>query len=270
MTFAARSILGISVLFGASVAFGCSGSSSTGGGSGTGGGGPIVVTGGSGTGGGASGGAASGGAASGGGTATEGVPLIWTDGWIDSAANTLGVVGAVFDFGDNHSTRTANIAGADACISGEAAMVDLECTPMAPATDCYGEFWGTAIGINVNQPIDPVTMMGVETPMSFDFAAKGVTGFSFTLDGATVPTSLRFKVEDSSATEYCTPATVPVLPGANTIHFADLLSQCWDVSLGGTAPTGSDVVKIAWAVVTNSSSAVPYDFCVSNLTAVSN
>jgi hypothetical protein len=267
MTFAARSILGISVLFGASVAFGCSGSSSNGGGSGTGGGGPVVVTGGT-----AGTGGASGGTAGTGGTppVVEGVPLIWTDGWIDSAANSLGVVGAVFDFGDNHSTRTANIAGADACISGEAAMVDMNCTPMAPATDCYGEFWGTAIGINVNQPIDPVTMMGVETPMAFDFTAKGVTGFTFDITGTTVPTSLRFKVEDSSATEYCTPSLVPVLPGTNTIRFSDLLSQCWDPALGGTAPTGSDVVKIAWAVVTNSSSAVPYDFCIANLVAISN
>jgi hypothetical protein len=267
MTFAARSILGISVLFGASVALGCSGGTTSPGAGNSGGSGPVVVGGSGGT---ATGGApGTGSTASTGGAAPSGVPLIWTDGWIDSAANSLGVVGAVFDFGDNHSTRTANIAGADACISGEAALVDMACTPMPPATDCYGEFWGTAIGINVNQPIDPATEMG-GTPMSFDFAAKGVTGFSFEITGATVPSSLRFKVEDSAAKEYCTPAAVPVIPGVNTIHFSQLITECWVAAGAGTVPTGRAVVKIAWAVVTNDSSTVPYDFCVSNLVAVSN
>jgi len=213
------------------------------------------------------------------GVPSEGIPLVPDDGgWVDGASNTLGIQGAMFSYADE--TTLATMEGTcekcespmtilpgppvAVCIKGTAAKVDLMCDPVPPATDCYGTFWGAAIGLNLNQPIDPTTGMGSD-PMPFDAAAAGIKGFTFEISGDNPPTSLRFKVEDSSG-EYCTTSATPVKVGANTFTFDQLVTQCW--TTGGTPSTGNGLLKIAWQVVTNSSSAVPFDFCVSNVRAV--
>jgi hypothetical protein len=212
------------------------------------------------------------GGGSGGAPVTEGVVLPPVDGWVDKGSNGLGVQGAVFAFGDNTSKMgmMENFMGSNACISGTAAKVDLMCTPVAPATDCYGTYWGAAIGMNLNQPIDPVTMKGVETPLAFD--ATAVKGFTFVVSGNTVPApkSFRFKVEDGTG-EFCTPETVKVKVGVNTVLFSELVSKCWMV-MTPPEPTAetvkSKLIKISWQVVTNTSSTIPFDFCISDIRAL--
>lgn len=200
-----------------------------------------------------------------GGAVGEGVPLTPADGWVDKATNTLGIQGAMFAYADDTSKvgLVEDFTGTNACIKGTAAKVDLKCTPPM-GMDCYGITWGAAIGLNLKQDIDPVTMMGTE-PAAFD--ASAIKGFAFELSGATVPTSLRFKVENATG-EFCTPATKPVLLGGNSFLFSDLITECWKTG-GTSAETGkSNLIKIAWQVVTNSSSAVPFDFCVANVRAL--
>jgi len=156
----------------------------------------------------------------GGGELPSGVPLAATDGWVDGMSNTLMVQGAMFEYADPTSLMgmTKDFTGANACIKGTAAKVDMKstaCTTMmftAPATDCYGEYWGAAIGLNLNQAIDPATTMGGD-PMPYD--ATAIKGFAFNITGAMVPTSLRFKVEDASG-EFCSPAAKPVKLGDNS------------------------------------------------------
>jgi hypothetical protein len=221
------------------------------------------------------------GGAGGTGPVAEGVPLTPdTGGWVDGAGNTLGIQGAMFAYADD--TTKASMMGTcptegcetpftvnagppvAVCIQGEAAKVDMNCTPVAPATDCYGTFWGAAIGLNLNQPIDPATEMGAD-PMPFDAATAGIKGFAFNITGDSVPTSLRFKVEDATG-EYCTASATPVMVGANTFTFDQLVTECW--TTGGTPSTGNGLLKIAWQVVTNASSTVPFNFCVSDVRAV--
>jgi hypothetical protein len=207
---------------------------------------------------------------SGGGTLAAGVPLTATDGWVDMGSNALGVQGAMFAYADATSKMglVEDFVGANACIKGEAAEVDLKCTPMAPATDCYGQFWGAAIGLNLNQPIDMTSMMGAE-PMAFDAGTKGIAGFAFEITGAMVPTSLRFKIESASG-EFCNTSMKPVVKGANSFKFADLQASCWKPA--ATNPTGdtakSSLVKIAWQVVTKTGATVPFDYCVANVRAL--
>ncbi len=209
---------------------------------------------------------------SGGGTGAvlpEGVPLTPADGWVDKASNTLGIQGAMFAYADNTSKMgmTEDFVGANACIKGTAAKVDLKCTFMPPAMDCYGEFWGAAIGLNLNQPIDEATGEGVETPLPFD--ASAIKGFAFEISGAAVPLSLRFKVEDASG-EFCNLPAKKVAVGANQFDFAELTTECWKptaTSRKGDAAKPA-VLKIAWQVVTNDKATVPFDYCVSNVRAV--
>ncbi len=199
----------------------------------------------------------------------EGVPLTAADGWVDMGGNTLGIQGAMFAYADPTSSASLeeNFLGANACIKGEVAKVDLKCTPVLPATDCYGEFWGAAIGLNLNQPIDPVTLKGVNPPLPYD--ASALTGFAFEITGTTVPLSLRFKAENASG-EFCSLPAKPIKAGANTVLFSDLTTECWAPTptsrKGDTAK--SSITKIAWQVVTNDSSTVPFDYCVANVRAL--
>ena len=154
------------------------------------------------------------GGSGGGGELPAGVPLTATDGWVDGMSNKLMIQGAMFEYADPTSLMgmTKDFMGAKACIKGTAAKVDMASTACTtkmftpPATDCYGEYWGAAIGLNLNQAIDPTTMMG---GMAMPYNASAIKGFAFTITGAMVPTSLRFKVEDAGG-EFCSPAAKPV------------------------------------------------------------
>jgi hypothetical protein len=210
-------------------------------------------------------------AGGGGGDLPPGVPLTPTDGWVDKASNTLGVQGAMFSYADDTSKMglTEDFTGSNACMKGTAAKVDLKCTPMAPATDCYGQFWGAAIGLNMNQPIDMTTMMGSD-PMPFDGSA--IKGFAFEVSGTMVPApkDFRFKVEGPTG-EFCSVSAMkPIKAGPNTFMLEDLITACWKPAPGAAtaATTKSSMLKIAWQVVTNSTSTVPFDFCISNVRAL--
>ncbi|HET7542339.1 MAG TPA: hypothetical protein VFK05_20865 [Polyangiaceae bacterium] len=233
----------------------CGGSSSSGGTSG-------VVT------------AGSGGTA---GTLTsDALPLIPTDGWIDGP-NAAHIQGAIYGSADATSAlgMAMNFNGANACIEGTAAKVDQASLPCInqmftpPATDCWGEYWGAAIGLNLNQTIDPATMQG-NTPAPFD--ASALQGFSFEISGDVVPAprDLRFQVETSDR-QFCNPASKKIEIGLNTVLFSELITECFRVT-DPPAPTAetakSQLIRISWHVVTNSSSTTPFDFCVSNIRAL--
>jgi hypothetical protein len=209
----------------------------------------------------------------------EGVPLDPMNGWVDGASNALMIQGAMFPFGDPTSLMGSapmdfSMSGAEACFSGTAAKVDMAstaCKTMTftpPAKDCYGEYWGAAIGLNLNQQIDMTTMKGGD-PMPFN--ASSLKGFAFEIAGTMVPaqTALRFKVEDASG-EFCNPATKPVKAGPNSFMFEDLIKECWKptATAANASTAKAGVIKIAWQVVTNDKSTVPFNFCVSKVRAL--
>ena len=245
--------------------------------------GPVIIAGttGNGTAGATPGTGGTGTGTGGTGTLMEGVPLDPMNGWVDGATNDLKIQGALFPFGDTTSKMGMmpvdfSASGTMACFSGTAAKVDMASTACTtkmftpPAMDCYGEYWGAAIGLNLNQSIDEASGMGLD-PMPYD--ASAIKGFSFTIAGDGVPgtAALRFKVENSAG-EYCNPAAKPIKAGDNTIMLTDLISACWKPVAG--APTGdgakASLIKIAWQVVTNDKATVPFNFCVSNIRAIKN
>jgi len=268
MTSAIRLVLGVSVLAMAVGSAGCSSSSD-----GASGGGPTIV-GGSGN---STGGTGNSSGGSGGGTSAAGVPLTPMMGWVDGMSNDLKIQGAFFTYADDTTKMSVTddtMSSAKICIKGTAAKVMMLCTIVAPAVDCYGTYWGAAIGFNLNQPNVPdpsdptgMKMMG-GMPMPYD--ASAIKGFSFDVDGATIPlpTQFRFNIEDAT-TQYCTPGAKGVKPGTNTYMFTDVVSKCYATPPGPDASTiQKGVVKISWQVVTNTSSTVPFDFCISNVRAL--
>jgi hypothetical protein len=110
-------------------------------------------------------------------------------------------------------------------------------------------------------------MMGGD-PVPYD--ASAIKGFSFDVDGMTIPLAkdFRFNIEDAT-TQYCTTTAKGVKPGTNTYHFTDVVSKCYATPPGPDATTiQKGVVKISWQIVTNTSSTVPFDFCISNVRAL--
>jgi len=213
-----------------------------------------------------------GGNTGGSGPAPEGVPITPTDGWVDAASNALGIVGALYSYADDTSGMglMGTFVGETGCMKGTAAQVMDPCTVAPTASDCFGTFWGAAMGLNLNQPKDPATGMGVKDPLPFD--ASMLRGFTFEITGPTIPVakSLRFKVENAKG-EFCTPPSKKVLPGVNTFEFKDLIAECWHTTEppNATAETAqSALLKISWAVVTDKMATVPFDFCVSNIRAL--
>ena len=208
------------------------------------------------------------------GASPPGVLLVPTDGWVEGMSNPLGIQGALFAIADQTTqmTLTSDFTGTNACIKGVAAKVDLLCTPVVPATDCFGTFWGAAIGMNLNQPIDPKTMLG-GAPEPFD--ASGLSGFAFEISGAVVPSqqALEFTVEDDSHV-FCNVRRKKLLPGENTVLFSELVERCFRLS---TDPPNepatahqAGLIRIEFKVVTNTTSVVPFDFCISNIRALKN
>lgn len=201
---------------------------------------------------------------------TAGVPLVAVDGWVDGMSNVLGIQGAMFAFADV-ATRSSLVEDhstpGQLCIKGTAAPVDLSCTPAPPARDCFEQAFGALIALNLNQQLDLSTGQG-DAPRPYD--ASGIEAFAFTLSGQAIPAplSLRFGVE-STEESFCSPPAKPLKPGENEFAFEDLRVECWKSPGGPSATTSeSEVVRLTWQVVTNSRSAVPFDFCVSNLRAI--
>lgn len=209
--------------------------------------------------------------------------LSWSDGYLENAE--LGLSGAVFAESDPYTAPglTTNLGAppedviASACIKGTAVRVDEASdacvTKMftAPATDCFGEYWGAAIGMYLNQPRD---LESSEKGQALPFDASALEGFSFELAGPTVPgpAALRFQIESADGRLFCASRGVKIAPGKNRILFEQLEEDCFLRPSDPPRPTlesvASELLKVSWRVVTNTTSEVPFDLCVSNIHAL--
>jgi len=215
----------------------------------------------------------------------EGVPLTATAGWVPDT-NALKIQGAMFSYADTTSIvgMTDNLmdtTATSACIKGVAAKVDMasaKCTSKMydpPAMDCYGQYWGAALGLNLNQTID-MTLVPPAGGKPAPYDASAIKGFAFRFDGATPPApgSMRFKVDngsDPTSVEFCNVPSVKIKVGPNVVLFTDLVKECYKTPVP-TAPLATTIqtgiVKISWQVVTNDKNTVPFDFCISDLRAL--
>jgi len=215
----------------------------------------------------------------------ETVELVMSGGRVTSAE--LGIQGAVFAFADSHSAvgMTSNLTPpvdarvASACIAGTAAKVDTAsdiCVNMTftpPATDCWSEFSGTGVAINLNQA--PDAPAGEQSEPALPFDASALRGFAFDLDGDQVPSPSALRViveaegEDSS---FCNVSSVKLRAGSNVVLFSQLVHGCFRISDDPPNPSAetaqAKLLKISWHVVPNSSLPVPFDLCISNVRAL--
>jgi len=200
----------------------------------------------------------------------DGVLLTPADGWVAGTSNTLRIQGAIFPYADPVATLSliSDFTGANACIKGTAPKVDLSCTP-DPGSDCYGKYFGSGIGLYLDQPLDDTTDPPTAlSPVAYD--ASPLKGFSFELTGNAVPgiRALRFGVFTADA-EFCE-INYNFKVGVNTVLFSEMHAACYGPA--GTAQTAETVqsalIRIGWHVMTNPATAFDYDFCISNIRAL--
>jgi hypothetical protein len=248
-------------------------------------------TGGTGTGG-TIGGTGTGGTVGGG----AGVPLTpSSSGFVAVDSNTLGVVGAWFAYGDGYGAAgsppgkcqmnghtvcsTISAPALPAGAAGFPPTAGALCTtgmvaPVSGTPPDFGNIFGAGIGLDLNNPGGANSVKG-----TFAATTKGVTGISFSID---VPPTAGLRVEfpttdtdgtTSGAAYWGATATFPnsnVVSGVNTIHWADV-----KVPTTATTPTfvPNNLESIQFhvpAAGTSATAPVPYSFCISNLTLLTN
>jgi hypothetical protein len=225
-----------------------------------------------------------------GGTVTETGTALTPDptGWIDrTTTGTTGIQGAWYGYGDLTDCTTAGHAASacsmitqpplmgfpqtvpgSMCTSGIAAMV-----PTATQAD-YSAVWGAGIALDLNAEGGDAAVTTVKIP--YNATANNVLGFSFDIDVAPPLTGMRV--------EFPTPATgnsaaywnggdggaanSPVKKGHNVILWAKVGGPSYLTNPPLFTP--SMINSIQFHIPTNTAGPVPYAFCISGLTALTN
>jgi len=234
------------------------GSGGTGGSSlgGTGGSGGSGGTGGSKGGSGGSGGTGGGSSGMGGGGGSGGTggttEIVATDGVVVAGTNTVGVVGLWYVFVDKDSTITPQPNGIDFTDAGSDICVT--------ATTRQSDEFGPTLAIDLNRP-DPAG-----DPLGYVPAEHGVTGFSFTMSGAALPSVLQITYAGLDGSQYC----IFTEDTAGSLPFSATTKDCWN-SGGAAGLTTTSYATLQFALPVNyHADGQTFDFCISNLTALTN
>jgi hypothetical protein len=239
---------------------------------------------------------------SGDGGPTNGWVLEPSDMGFFDGTNMAGVLGAWYSYGDWYGGTPTMAMGGDCAVKGGftvdqcsaittpapgqpfAKTASGMCTagtvakviPMAGSTSPdYSDVWGAGVGFDMNNGGTDDGGTGAKLP--YDATAHGVTGFSFHID--TPPTGGQMRVEFPTAavvgttdinSAYYGGATANLSPftkgGDVTFHFKDVGGPMYL-----TSPMPFDATKILsmqFHVVSNTSSTIPFQYCISNLTAL--
>lgn len=238
-------------------------------------------TGGTSTGG--TGGAPTGGTGGGGSTVNTGEALALVNGSIADGSNPYGIRGSVYTANSENNAIAPTFPASNICISGTVGPVLNDPTTMMPD---YAGYWGVEVGINLNEgPIagggggvadagagagDAGDAGGGETPpaggttTALPWDRGQVLGFTFKIDGATIP-PFRFKTRPTAATDednYCRQIPAAVSGSTVTVRFSDMILSCWNTT--GANPEGT-LNNIAWQIPADPGIPHPYDFCVSDI-----
>jgi len=207
------------------------------------------------------------------GPAGTGFALTPVAGWVAGGTNEAGIQGSFFTLSDAKRTDgmppgSTTVMPADfsmatgptsICISGTASQVMTNATTTMPD---YNRYWGGGIGFNL---ADLGGMGGVQP-----WSRGRVVGFSFTITGTGIPPAGQFRFGVNyfdGATinpNYC----VNITTGANTIRLNQIVDQCYNATPGAPLAATAQIESLKWQVSTVTTAATPFNFCVTNLTAI--
>jgi hypothetical protein len=216
------------------------------------------------------------------------------DGFFDGSK--AGILGAWYSYGDWYA-GTPTVAGAGDCVT-KGPFTEAQCSsitmpiPGAPFTNVggsmctagtaakvldmnYSAIWGTGIGFDLNNGGTDDGGTGIK--QAWDATANGVTGFSFHID--TPPTGGQMRVEFPTNaipnttdinSAYWGGAAMDLSPftkaGDWSFHFADVGGPKYLTT--ATPFDKTKIISMQFHVVTNTSSAIPFSYCISNLRAL--
>lgn len=222
-----------------------------------------------------------------------------TMGFVDGT-NSLGILGPWYAYGDNWADdgtpgggkcETVGMNASTACSS---LTTPAPGQPFAPADDpvttgkmCangiaaaiiddaaaspdYSNIFGVGIGLDLN---NAGTADGGVGKLAYDAPSHGITGFKFDID---TPPLNALRVEfpttasgnDSAYWNGMANNVSPVKAGTNTVPFASVNGPMYLP----TAPAfdATKLLSIQFHVIPSAGATTPFNFCVSNLTAITN
>ena len=241
------------------------GSSGSGGSSGGGGAGGASGTGGAGgTGVGTGGGSGSGGSPTvdlcthtGARTKTDLTP---TDGRVECATNDFGIEGDWKLNSSDPDLMSTTFTGSLVCGKGQIAQV--VATPTSNGAPDFGRYWGGGIAFVMHNEGKGF----VAEP--YNATANGLAGISVKISGATIPAEMRFKFKMIGINDsFCAEVKNPTSGQTITLHTGDAVHDCWapdnTLTLDATMIENYEV-----EVVSQTTMAVPFDFCLTEITAL--
>jgi hypothetical protein len=190
-------------------------------------------------------------------------------GWVAGGTNEAGIQGSFFTLSDATGTPPGSTTTMPAdftmatgptsiCLSGTASQVMMNATTAMPD---YARYWGGGIGFNLGDP------GGTAGPGPW---MRGkVVGVSFTVTGTGVPPTgqFRFGANFYNGATINRDACVNITTGANTIRFDQVVDKCYQAG-GAPIPATAPLESLKWQVTTVTTAPTPYNFCVTNLTAI--
>jgi hypothetical protein len=205
--------------------------------------------------GGSSGGAGGAGGSSGtggsGGTPTT--LIVTNDGWVAEGSNSAGVVGPWYVFFDTYSTILPLPGGSDFVGAGPAVCVQ--------GTTSQSDVYGPTVALNLNQPD------GEGEPLGYVPLDHGVTGFSFGISGSLPPSYLQVTFAGLDDAQFC---RTFVASSTNTVRLSDTSLDCWNPT-GAQGSTSTSFKTLQFQLPVNyHADGQSFDFCLTNLTALTN
>jgi len=230
-------------------------------------------SGGSGTGG-ASAGTAGGGASAGttgvaGSTATDPcahtgartrTDLTPTSGRVECATNDFGIEGDWKLNSSDPPLMTTDFTGSNVCGKGQIAQVIATATSNG-APD-YGRYWGGGLAFALH------TESAGAISEVYNASTNGFGGISLTISGATIPAEMRFKFKMFGSNEnYCKEVKGATSGQIITLNTGDAVHNCWAPDSTSTLDVTS-LENYEVQVVSQTTGNVPFDFCLTNITAI--
>ncbi|MEO8177476.1 MAG: hypothetical protein ABI895_01460 [Deltaproteobacteria bacterium] len=196
-----------------------------------------------------------------------------TAGWVAGGTNEAGIQGSFFTLSDAVRTDgmppgSTTVMPADfsmatgptsICLSGTASQI---MTNAATTMPDYSRYWGGGIGFNL---ADLGGTGGVKP-----WPRGRVVGFSFTITGTGIPPmgQFRFGVNYFDGATINPNYCVNITTGANTIRFNQIVDQCYNPTPGAPLAATAQIESLKWQVATVVTGPTPFNFCVTNLTAI--
>jgi len=177
-------------------------------------------------------------------------------GYVAPGSNSVRITGSWFVYSD-----CADLGGVDCSMvtSPDAGSFPNDGGVMCTSgtTSTASGAWGAGIALELDDG---------PPQMPFDTVDAGITGFCFVLSGPTIPsTSVRvaFPTEDNNDDAYF---KAVYTAGAHTVLFSQIAQGSWVTTATPFQPTA--VTLIQFQIPSSPTAPIPWDFCVSGLTAV--